>query len=311
MEVIGSCGLQVHEATIAVGAYPSPLNYGNFPKSVCTSVNEASSSDTTRHSQGACNGCCLELHSLHWDLFRFDTFGAVQVICHGIPDQRPLQNGDIVNVDVSAYYKGFHGDLNETFVVGEVDDDSKRLIRTTLEASKCLFCLVIVGKASSPCGPAHASWCRLRCRICKTFWTVLCKALRRLCALCAPLLPHTCNVSRLKQTHVLLQALQKAIDAVKPGVRYREMGDIISQHVGLQGYQVVRSYCGHGICDLFHCAPNLPHYAHNKVSTPSWGFRVAVRQCNTIICPTASNSPSTGSHEPCPFEIYSRTTQLH
>ena len=66
-------------------------------------------------------------------------------------------------------YKGFHGDLNETFVVGEVDDDSKRLIRTTLEASKCLFCSVIVGKASSPCGPAHASWCRLRCRICKTF----------------------------------------------------------------------------------------------------------------------------------------------
>lgn len=61
------------------------------------------------------------------------------------------------------------------------------------------------------------------------------------------------------------QALQKAIDAVKPGVRYREVGDIISHHVGMQGFQVVRSYCGHGICDLFHCAPNLPHYAHNKV----------------------------------------------
>ncbi|CAL5226876.1 g9749 [Coccomyxa viridis] len=144
----------VHEATVEAGAYPSPLNYGNFPKSVCTSVNE--------------------------------------VICHGIPDQRPLQDGDIVNVDVTAYYKGFHGDLNETFVVGTVDDESKKLIRTTLEA------------------------------------------------------------------------LQKAIDAVKPGVRYREVGDIISLHVGQQGFQVVRSYCGHGICDLFHCAPNLPHYAHNK-----------------------------------------------
>ena len=65
-----------------------------------------------------------------------DIVSAVQVICHGIPDQRPLQDGDIVNVDVSAYYKGFHGDLNETIVVGEVDDDSKRLIRTTLEASQ-------------------------------------------------------------------------------------------------------------------------------------------------------------------------------
>ena len=60
---------------------------------------------------------------------------AMQVICHGIPDQRPLQDGDIVNVDVTAYYKGYHGDLNETFVVGTVDDDSKRLIRTTLEVS--------------------------------------------------------------------------------------------------------------------------------------------------------------------------------
>lgn len=65
----------------------------------------------------------------------------------------------------------------------------------------------------------------------------------------------------------VVQALQKAIDAVKPGVRYREVGDIISHHVGQQGFQVVRSYCGHGICDLFHCAPNLPHYAHNKVYT--------------------------------------------
>ena len=66
------------------------------------------------------------------------------------------------------------------------------------------------------------------------------------------------------------QALQKAIDAVKPGVRYREVGDIISHHVGMQGFQVVRSYCGHGICDLFHCAPNLPHYAHNKVQSTSF-----------------------------------------
>ena len=65
---------------------------------------------------------------------------AMQVICHGIPDQRPLQDGDIVNVDVTAYYKGYHGDLNETFVVGTVDDDSKRLIRTTLEVSTIDLC---------------------------------------------------------------------------------------------------------------------------------------------------------------------------
>jgi hypothetical protein len=72
--------IQVHEAMIERGAYPSPYNYYNFPKSVCTSVNE--------------------------------------VICHGIPDARELQNGDIINVDITAYLNGFHGDLNETFTVG-------------------------------------------------------------------------------------------------------------------------------------------------------------------------------------------------
>ena len=57
----------------------------------------------------------------------------LQVICHGIPDKRPLQDGDIVNVDVTAFYKGYHGDLNETFVVGDVDEESKKLIKVTSE----------------------------------------------------------------------------------------------------------------------------------------------------------------------------------
>lgn len=80
----------VHNETVKRGAYPSPLNYYLFPKSVCTSVNE--------------------------------------VICHGIPDQRPLEDGDIVNIDVSVFYNGFHGDLNETFFVGNVDEDAVRLV---------------------------------------------------------------------------------------------------------------------------------------------------------------------------------------
>ena len=74
-------------------AYPAPLHYHNFPKSVCTSVNE--------------------------------------VVCHGIPDLRELQEGDIVNVDVSAIVNGFHSDLNETFTVGEVSDQKKALIKAT------------------------------------------------------------------------------------------------------------------------------------------------------------------------------------
>jgi len=86
----------VHQETIKRNAYPSPLNYRGFPKSVCTSVNEA--------------------------------------ICHGIPDQRRLQEGDIVNIDVTLYYDGYHGDLNETYPVGRVDDDSKKLMRAARES---------------------------------------------------------------------------------------------------------------------------------------------------------------------------------
>ena len=62
---------------------------------------------------------------------------SVQVICHGIPDRRPLEEGDIVNVDVSVFYKGFHADLNETFVVGEkTDAASEKLVKTTHEVCK-------------------------------------------------------------------------------------------------------------------------------------------------------------------------------
>ena len=66
------------------------MNYYDFPKSVCTSVNE--------------------------------------VICHGIPDRRPLENGDILNIDISTYLKGYHADLNETYLIGEVDKESKFLV---------------------------------------------------------------------------------------------------------------------------------------------------------------------------------------
>jgi methionyl aminopeptidase len=85
----------VHQATIERNAYPSPLNYRGFPKSVCTSVNE--------------------------------------VICHGIPDDRELRDGDIVNIDVTAFIDGVHGDTNATFLVGEVDPETQRLVRVTRE----------------------------------------------------------------------------------------------------------------------------------------------------------------------------------
>ncbi len=85
----------VHDLCIERDAYPSPLNYSAYPKSVCTSVNE--------------------------------------VICHGIPDSRVLQDGDIVNLDVTTYIGGVHGDTNATFFVGEVDPASHELVKVTEE----------------------------------------------------------------------------------------------------------------------------------------------------------------------------------
>jgi methionyl aminopeptidase len=85
----------VHQAYIDLGGYPSTLNYHGYPKSLCTSVNE--------------------------------------VICHGIPDSRPLEDGDIVNLDITIFIDGMHGDLSETVLVGEVDAESQRLVRVTHE----------------------------------------------------------------------------------------------------------------------------------------------------------------------------------
>ena len=84
-----------HQHILDLGAYPSPLNYMGFPKSICTSVNE--------------------------------------VVVHGIPDNRRLMEGDIVNCDVTVFAHGMHGDCSETVFVGEVDDAAKRLVQVTWE----------------------------------------------------------------------------------------------------------------------------------------------------------------------------------
>ncbi|KAF9682365.1 hypothetical protein SADUNF_Sadunf05G0101400 [Salix dunnii] len=96
----------VHQMIIDNGAYPSPLGYGGFPKSVCTSVNEC--------------------------------------ICHGIPDSRALEDGDIINIDVTVYLNGYHGDTSATFFCGDVDDKAKKLVQVTEE---CLY------RAISICAP--------------------------------------------------------------------------------------------------------------------------------------------------------------
>ena len=66
--------------------------------------------------------------------FFFLEFSSVnEVICHGIPDSRPLEDGDIVNIDISLYHGGYHSDVNETFLVGNVDEETKKLVRVSRE----------------------------------------------------------------------------------------------------------------------------------------------------------------------------------
>ena len=132
------------------GGYPSTLNYHQFPKSICTSVNE--------------------------------------VICHGIPDSRPLVEGDIVNLDVTIYLHGVHGDCSESVGVGTIDAGSQQLIDFT---RRCMW----VG-----------------------------------------------------------------IAAVRPGGMIRDIGKAIEGLATTQGYGVVRAFVGHGIGELFHQDPQVPHY---------------------------------------------------
>ena len=159
-----SCILSIHQS------YPSPLNYAQFPKSVCTSVNE--------------------------------------VICHGIPDSRPLADGDIINIDVTLFHGGFHGDINETYYVGDkalADPDSVRVVEAAREC------------------------------------------------------------------------LDEAIKLVKPGMLFRDPGNVIEKHAKTRGCSVVKTYCGHGVNQLFHCAPNVPHYAKNKAvgqAKPGMAFTI-------------------------------------
>jgi methionyl aminopeptidase len=146
-----------HRVTLEWGAYPSPLNYHGYPKSICTSVNE--------------------------------------VICHGIPDSRPLSDGDIVNLDVTVYLDGVHGDTNATFGVGQVDVASQRLITVTREC------------------------------------------------------------------------LELGIEAVQPGRPINQIGRAIARHAEAAGFGVVRNYCGHGIGEVFHSQPQIPHYYEPSATT--------------------------------------------
>jgi methionyl aminopeptidase len=111
-----------HDFLVEHGAYPSTLGYRSFPKSLCSSVNE--------------------------------------VICHGIPDSRPLQSGDICNVDITAYLDGVHGDTNATFLVGDVAEEHRLLVERTREATLRGIRAVKPGRRISIVGRVIESYAR-------------------------------------------------------------------------------------------------------------------------------------------------------
>ena len=112
----------VHDFLISNGAYPSTLGYRGFPKSCCTSVNE--------------------------------------IICHGIPDDLEIQDGDIVNIDVTAYLDGFHGDSNQTFKVGNVSEEVSLLVDRTKESLDRAIAAVMPGRPINVLGRTIESFAK-------------------------------------------------------------------------------------------------------------------------------------------------------
>lgn len=111
-----------HEYVCDHGAYPSTLGYRGFPKSLCTSLNE--------------------------------------VICHGIPDSTVIKDGDICNIDITAYIHGVHGDTNATFLAGNVDEESRLLVERTEESLRRAIAAVAPGRPINVIGRVIESYAK-------------------------------------------------------------------------------------------------------------------------------------------------------
>lgn len=144
----------VHEYTLDHGHTPATLGYMGFPKSCCTSVND--------------------------------------VICHGIPNDEVLRDGDIINVDLTSIVGGWFGDQSETFIIGQA---SAEAIAVTQAAFDCMYL---------------------------------------------------------------------GIEALTPGCMVSAIGDAIVKEAHARGFSVVREYVGHGLGQVFHQPPNIPHFPDRK-----------------------------------------------
>jgi len=185
----------VHNALIAESAYPSPLNYAGFPKSLCSSVNE--------------------------------------VICHGIPDTRPLQSGDLVSFDVSCYIDGVHGDNCASVIVGDNVSSLENNNNNNNNADEMDNCIErdwrgvpVKVDFKSKEEESHYVSCRR-----------LVKATR--------------------------ESLYAAIEACGPGACLTSVGTAICDVADHYEYNSVEKYRGHGIGQEFHCPPYVKHYRND------------------------------------------------
>jgi methionyl aminopeptidase len=156
-----------HNFTLERGGLSAPLNYRGFSKSICTSINH--------------------------------------VVCHGIPNDKPLRKGDIVNIDVTVVVNGWHGDSSRMFLVGDVSRKARRLVDVTYES------------------------------------------------------------------------LRRGMEAVRPGATFGDVGYAIQSYAESERCSVVRDFCGHGIGQVFHDAPNVLHYG-----SPGTGLEIKEGMIFTI-----------------------------
>lgn len=141
---------RAREFILDQNALPAPLNYRGFTKSICTSINH--------------------------------------VVCHGIPGDRVLKDGDIVNIDVTLIFEGWHGDHSRMFAIGDVPVRARKLMDATYES------------------------------------------------------------------------MMHGIEAIKPGATLGDIGEAIQSHAESLRMSIVRDFCGHGLGQIFHDAPNILHY---------------------------------------------------
>ncbi|KAL7518533.1 hypothetical protein ACHAWX_003352 [Stephanocyclus meneghinianus] len=199
----------IRDAALANSAYPSPLNYMGFPKSVCSSINE--------------------------------------VVCHGIPDTRPLKSGDVVSFDVSCYVGGVHGDNCATIIVGDSDHANGHLLERSGNTPLLEQSTLRKSREDLTSPYLQKDW---RSVAYKTKFDSDEEEER--------------FVTARRLVQAAIESRDEGVRACKPGACLSDVGAAIHAVADAYGYDTVRHYRGHGISSDFHCAPFVKHFRNNE-----------------------------------------------